>query len=72
MDRYVFHCEYGNNYVCRKGQCLCCIHCTDIYWDYSNGPYMILCKKDLEPNGDCKQWELDDSLDKYEESEEEV
>ena len=23
--------------------CLFCEHCTDVFWDYSNGPYMIIC-----------------------------
>lgn len=26
--------------------CLCCEHCTDIFWDYSNGPYMLICNVD--------------------------
>ena len=23
--------------------CLFCEHCTDVFWDYTNGPYMFLC-----------------------------
>lgn len=25
--------------------CLFCKHCTDVFWDYTNGPYMFM--------GDC-------------------
>lgn len=24
--------------------CLFCKHCTDIWWDYTNGPYMLSCE----------------------------
>lgn len=23
--------------------CLFCKHCTDVFWDFSHGPYMMLC-----------------------------
>ena len=25
--------------------CVFCNHCTDIFWDYTNGPYIVLCDK---------------------------
>lgn len=25
--------------------CFFCDHCTDIYWDYSHGPYAFVCEK---------------------------
>ena len=24
--------------------CLFCEHCTDIFWDYTHGPYLMMCK----------------------------
>lgn len=27
--------------------CVFCKHCTDVFWDYSSGPYMFGCGKDL-------------------------
>lgn len=26
--------------------CLFCKHCSDVLWDYTNGPYMFFCDKD--------------------------
>lgn len=26
--------------------CVFCKHCTDMFWDYTHGPYMIFCEKD--------------------------
>lgn len=35
--------------------CLFCDHCSDIFWDYSNGPYMIICDLGEEPvNNTCR------------------
>ena len=28
-----------------KKNCLICKHCTDIFWDYTHGPYMLFCEK---------------------------
>lgn len=33
---------------CKEGSCLICSHCTDVLWDYTNGPYMAFCELDLE------------------------
>lgn len=26
--------------------CVFCKHCAGIYWDYTHGPYMLLCEDD--------------------------
>ena len=40
-----YECEfYAVN--AHKYSCFFCDHCTDIWWDFSNGPYMILCTED--------------------------
>ena len=28
--------------------CLFCDHCTDVWWDYENGPYMFFCVVDKD------------------------
>lgn len=39
--------------------CAFCDHCTDVYWDYTNGVYMVCCDKNckateiLNYNGQC-------------------
>lgn len=37
--------------------CLFCKHCTDIFWDATNGPYMFVCDKGLNMDDeDCKKY----------------
>lgn len=36
----------GKKYVAKKNSCLFCKYCTDIYWDYTNGIYSIVCDKE--------------------------
>ena len=37
--------------------CLFCAHCTDVFWDYTNGPYMFFCDADGDTesgmSGEC-------------------
>ncbi len=40
MRRY--ECEYYSVDAPARS-CLFCEHCTDVFWDYTNGPYMFLC-----------------------------
>ena len=30
--------------------CVFCSHCSDVFYDYSNGPYLFLCTKDNDTN----------------------
>ena len=30
--------------------CVFCSHCSDVFYDYSNGPYLCLCTKDNDTN----------------------
>lgn len=45
--------------------CLFCKNCTDVYWDYSHGPYMMICIKHDDvfdcggAGGTCKDFEED-------------
>lgn len=38
-----FDCENGKSYYAPETCCLFCKHCTDIIYDYTNGPYMVCC-----------------------------
>lgn len=37
-----YECEFYSIEVPEKS-CLFCEHCTDVFWDYTNGPYMLVC-----------------------------
>ena len=75
--KYIY--EYGDLFTHRKvlvadGECLVCKHCTDVWWEYSNGPYMVCCEysfinedgdeEDLSNNKEygvpCNKYEYDD------------
>ena len=45
MRRY--ECEYYSVDAPARS-CLFSAHCTDVFWDYSNGPYMFLCDADAD------------------------
>ena len=55
----VWVCETGMGWCCHPRNCVFCDNCTDIFYD-SNGPYMIICDKDLPQEigfeGKCKQF----------------
>ena len=43
--------------------CLTCKHCTDLWYDYTFGPYMTDCEigKNIEPPScACESWEWDE------------
>ena len=42
-EHKLFECENGKTYEAHKRSCLFCKHCTDIFYDYTNGPYMFIC-----------------------------
>ena len=50
--------------------CYFCKYLTDIWWDYSNGPYMFLCEKSGSENdltdkgliGKCEYFESDEEI----------
>ena len=70
MNEYIFECENGSVYACAPPCCLICKKCTDIYWDYTNGPYMCMCKELYDnSNRDCDMFELDADAETVEEYE---
>lgn len=45
----LFECESGGVYRFPINHCVFCRHCTDLFYDYTNGPYMFSCDLDLQP-----------------------
>ena len=45
----LYECEFYS-VMAHERSCLFCEHCSDVFWDYSNGPYMFLC----DAGGDTK------------------
>lgn len=38
--------------------CLFCTYCSDVLWDYTHGPYLIICKLGEEPFKDnCRYFD---------------
>ena len=38
--------------------CVFCSHCSDVFYDYSHGPYMCLCTKDNDTSmGHCTDFD---------------
>ena len=54
----VFKAITGLQYKCPSKCCLFCKYCTDIFVDYTHGPYMIICEKFNVNQYDPKQVEL--------------
>lgn len=46
----IFKCANGLEYKCPDTACVFCDHCTDIFYDYTNGPYLMFCEV---PGHDC-------------------
>ena len=42
-----YECEYYK-VIAHEHSCFFCKYCTDIWWDYTNGPYMWLCTKEMD------------------------
>lgn len=55
-----YKCEYYS-VMAHERSCFFCRKCTDIWWDYTNGPYMFFCEdfKDIDTglNGECDNFE---------------
>lgn len=58
-----FRCANGKTYGAHEKSCLFCKHNTDIFYDYTHGPYMFICDidGDIEKSfkGKCKKFESD-------------
>jgi hypothetical protein len=52
-------CESGITYMLPKAHCAFCKHCTDLFYDYTNGPYMFICELGHVDYKTCKRHEED-------------
>ena len=56
----------GRRYFCDDRCCLFCSHCTDVFYDYTNGIYLLFCniEKDTERGweGKCDFFEEDEEV----------
>ena len=56
----LYECEFYS-VMAHERSCLFCDHCTDVFWDYENGPYMFFCDAgaDVESGaaGECGAFE---------------
>lgn len=62
-----YEMQDGRKFGAHEHSCLFCKHLTDIYWDYTHGPYLFICeliKKDSDWDridqafeGKCGHWE---------------
>lgn len=67
MDKKIYKCYDpigpGKTVNAPTTCCLFCKNCTDVYWDYSHGPYMMICIKHDDvfdcggARGTCKDFE---------------
>lgn len=50
-------CDNDHVYMAFKNSCVFCEHC-DVFWDYTNGPYLFLCDADCNTehglSGQCE------------------
>lgn len=68
---YIFQCENGITYGV-KGKCCCiCKHCSSLFYDYTNGPYMFSCELDEDTTEclNCNKFELEEGTKTIEEYE---
>ena len=62
MTAREYSCEYYRVTV-PETSCLFCDHCTDVFWDFTHGPYMFVCELDRDTirgiEGSCDAFEYD-------------
>ena len=60
-DLKLFITHLGIRFMMHKRSCIFCKHCTDIFFDASNGPYLFMCKYEhnCKSDGTCKRFEED-------------
>lgn len=60
----VFHCANGKGYQARYNSCLFCSRCSDVFYDYTHGPYLFICEDGLDTEdgirGMCLGWKNDE------------
>ena len=46
MKKYIYTYDelFHKKVLVAEGECLVCKHCTDMWFDYMHGPYMVCCE----------------------------
>ena len=57
MKTKEFKCENGKTYLLPENHCAFCEHCADVFYDYTNGPYMFLCNANCVDYKECFRFE---------------
>lgn len=73
MKKYIYTYDsiFPKKVLVAEGECLVCKHCTDMWFDYTHGPYMVFCEYTFI-NEDGEEEDLSDKkiygepCDKYE------
>ena len=60
MKTKPFRCENGKTYSMPENHCVFCKHCDDVFYDYTNGPYMFLCKNNQGNLESCTEFEAEE------------
>ena len=59
-DLREFQCEFYKGRA-HKRSCIFCVHCTDLFFDYTNGPYLFICEESKDTHkgvsGECEAFE---------------
>ena len=55
--------EYYAPFLVPSNYCVFCEKCTDIFWDYSNGPYMCMCDDQHQYEDGCEYFVEDKSIE---------
>lgn len=55
-----FKCDNGKTYSFPNNHCSSCKYCTDVFYDYTNGPYLFLCNIRKKYDDGCDRYEADE------------
>ena len=55
-----FECSNGRSYQLPERHCAFCKYCTDIFFDYTHGPYMFFCNLGHDDFETCGKFESED------------
>lgn len=68
--KYIYEYDplFHKKVVVSEGECLVCKHCVDMFYDDTNGPYMVFCEytdKDNVSLSSYKEYGVECSLYEY-------